>query len=401
MSRQWRPVRLGEILDVKHGYAFESKYFSAELTGRPIVVNIGNFAYTGGLRFASTLNREFLGTYPSEFELSPGDLLVVMTCQTAGGEILGIPGVVPSDGRTYLHNQRIGKVEVDAVQLDETFAYYLFLMPEVNRQLASTATGTKILHTSPQRIREVRILLPSLPEQRAIAEVLHALDDKIHANESLTLATERLAISHCVAPQQRVAVGELATAERRQLRVDSFAGEIVDHFSLPAVDTGTRPERCLGSTIKSNKLVLGGPRVLVSRLNPHIPRIWHANPDDGVLALASTEFAALRPNGGVLSEELWAACSSPDFIAALQEKVTGTTGSHQRVRPEDVLRTEVLDPRELPMETRQLVSSLVRQAASCRKESFALAKLRDALLRPLLSGRLRVRDAETLVEEPV
>ena len=119
------------------------------------------------------------------------------------------------------------------------------------------------------------------------------------------------------------------------------------------------------------------------------------------MALASTEFATLRPKEGVSTEELWAVCSSPDFIAALQENVTGTTGSHQRVRPEDVLRTTVQDPRGLPAMVRELVRSLVQLAAAAREESVRLAQLRDLSLPHLLSGELRVSDAETLVGEAV
>jgi len=112
VAEAWIQVRLGDLVSIKHGWPFKSEHFSEELTGRPIVVNIGNFEYTGGFRFGSTTVREYRGDYPPEYELEPGDILLVMTCQTAGGEILGIPAQVPDDGRTYLHNQRLGRVVV-------------------------------------------------------------------------------------------------------------------------------------------------------------------------------------------------------------------------------------------------------------------------------------------------
>lgn len=106
MADKWSRVRLGDLVRIKHGWPFKSKLFSEEVTGLPIVVNIGNFRYSGGFRFSSTTLKEYRGDYPSEFELTPGDILMVMTCQTSGGEILGILGGIPSDDRTYLHNQR-------------------------------------------------------------------------------------------------------------------------------------------------------------------------------------------------------------------------------------------------------------------------------------------------------
>src|SRR5438067_12363804 len=110
---EWVAHSLGELLSIRHGFAFSSEEMTESLSGRPVIVSIGNFSYNGGFRFDTTRIREYCGDYPNEFELSAGDLLVVMTCQTAGGEILGIPGFIPDDGRVYLHNQRIGLVRCD------------------------------------------------------------------------------------------------------------------------------------------------------------------------------------------------------------------------------------------------------------------------------------------------
>src|SRR5713226_4200886 len=128
MAGNWPEVRLGNLVSIKHGWPFKSELFSEESSGGPIVVNIGNFRYTGGFRFEETQIKEYRGEYPQEYELSPGDILLVMTCQTSGGEILGIPARVPNDGRTYLHNQRLGKVVVKRPDLvDSEFLYWLFL----------------------------------------------------------------------------------------------------------------------------------------------------------------------------------------------------------------------------------------------------------------------------------
>src|SRR5438552_3919556 len=74
----WDKVRLGEIINVKHGWPFKTEFISTQLTDGPIVVNIGNFNYTGGFRFDITRLREYRGEYPREYELQPGDILVVM-----------------------------------------------------------------------------------------------------------------------------------------------------------------------------------------------------------------------------------------------------------------------------------------------------------------------------------
>ncbi len=119
-----------------------------------------------------------------------------MTCQTAGGEILGIPGRIPDDGKIYLHNQRMGKVVIkEPKRIHPDFVYYLTLWSEFNRALCSTASGSKILHTAPVRIEAFEFNLPALPEQKAIASILGALDDKIELNRRMNTTLETMALT--------------------------------------------------------------------------------------------------------------------------------------------------------------------------------------------------------------
>ncbi|HSY34806.1 MAG TPA: restriction endonuclease subunit S [Acidobacteriaceae bacterium] len=193
MANDWKKARLGDLVEIKHGWPFKSELFSETLTGKPIVMSIGNFNYTGGLRLDSTSLKEYRGEFPEEYVLSAGDILLVMTCQTAGGEILGIPARIPSDDRTYLHNQRLGKVIVkDQSKIDLSFLYWLFLFPAFNRELVNSATGTKILHTAPSRIQAFEFALPTLEEQLSIARILWTLEKKIELNRKMNETLEAM-----------------------------------------------------------------------------------------------------------------------------------------------------------------------------------------------------------------
>ncbi len=191
----WTPSRLGDLVEIKHGWPFKSEFFHEDCrTGLPIVVSVGNFRYTGGFRFAETAVKEYRSSYPKEYELTPGDMLLIMTCQTAGGEILGVPARVPNDGRIYLHNQRLGKVVTRrGAMVAPDFLYWLFRWQEFNRELVTSASGTKILHTAPSRIEAFRFDLPSREEQRAIAHILGTLDDKIELNRRMNETLEAMA----------------------------------------------------------------------------------------------------------------------------------------------------------------------------------------------------------------
>ena len=192
----WTPSRLGDLIAIKHGWPFKSENFHLLLTGRPIVVSVGNFRYAGGFRFAETPVKEYRGSYPREYELKAGNILLIMTCQTAGGEILGVPAKVPDDGRRYLHNQRLGKVVVrDGGSVVPEFLYWLFLSQAFNRELVTSASGTKILHTAPARIEAFHFDLPPTSEQRAIARILDNLDSKIEVNRRMSETLESMARS--------------------------------------------------------------------------------------------------------------------------------------------------------------------------------------------------------------
>jgi type I restriction enzyme S subunit len=79
---EWEFTTLGKLAIVKHGWPFKSEHLIEPGAGKPIVVAIGNFKYTGGFRFKETRIREYSGDFPQEYALAAGDILLIMTCQT-------------------------------------------------------------------------------------------------------------------------------------------------------------------------------------------------------------------------------------------------------------------------------------------------------------------------------
>lgn len=246
-------------------------------------------------------------------------------------------------------------------------------------------------------IAQVRVAVPPLPEQQAIAEVLGALDDKIVANTALAERAESLAIVEVSTIAEVVPLGELVALQKKQVNPEHLGGELVDHFSLPAFDSERLPSVEMANTIKSNKFEIVDDVVLLSKLNPRFPRVWRAAPSER-RALASTEFLVLAPID-MSTQLLWAALSQSAFSTALEARVAGTSGSHQRVKPADALTVEVPDVRTLPVSMRSAIEAMLSVASVSRIENRTLAETRDALLPQLMSGKLRVRDAERIAAE--
>ena len=114
----------------------------------------------------------------------------------------------------------------------------------------------------------------------------------------------------------------------------------VDHFSIPALDAGGRPETTASDEIDSQKLLLRGGEVLTSRLNPRKSRV-HIVPEElPRQAVASTEFVALRPVG-IDRSYLAYLLQSERTRQDLDGLTRSATRSHKRVERIEILNIEV------------------------------------------------------------
>jgi type I restriction enzyme S subunit len=324
----------------------------------------------------------------------PGD--IVLTQRGTLGQV----ACVPEGHKRFVISQSQMRVRPDESVADSRYVLHAMRSVDFLQQIDSHAITTGVPHINLGILQALRVPLPPIEEQRAIAGVLGALDDKIESNRRRAELAESLlnVLAAAVVVAELVPLGELVEVDRTSCTPASSGETLVDHFSLPAFDASRLPDRTPGDSIKSNKLAVAEESVLVSRLNPATNRTWFAVPEPGVLAAASTEFMVLRGGERIGLGALWLAVRDEYFRSELARRATGTSGSHQRVRPDDVLSIEVPDVRDVAPADEAEAEGLLRLVHQARTESATLAELRDALLPELLSGRLRVSVAEEMVE---
>lgn len=278
------------------------------------------------------------------------------------------------------------------------FCFYWFLATD----LSGFDSGSVQPMLNRNYIANIPVAIPSFVEQRRIAGVLGALDDKIESNQAVVTHAEQLIDE--IAEQKAtdlptVALSEVCSLSKSPWKPDTSSDQTVDLYSLPAFDEGAVPEQAAVSSIKSNKTLMDRPGILVSRLNPRISRMWWVETDATPVSVCSPEFAYLTAGDMHGLACTWLAVRSPKFRGEIIDRVTGTSGSHQRVRPADLMTIGVPDYRSLAEHTQMTVLTLLHLVSARRQQSVALAELRDALLPELMSGRMRVDEAGCLVSE--
>lgn len=389
---EWTTTPLSEALAFREGPGIMAVDFHED--GVPLIRLAGLKVGASVLDGCNYLDAAKVAKRWAHFQVQEGDVLLSTSASLGEVAVVG-PDAVGAVPYTGIISFRPADDRVDAA-----FIAHMLTAPTFKAQIQAMGVGSVMKHFGPSHLRQMNVSFPAVHEQRAIAEVLGALDDKIAANRKVDTQSRELAATMVSGIASRVPLDAVAGASRRTLSPVSFGSDPVLHFSLPACDNGV-PELVVDpSDIKSAKFRLTEPCVLVSKLNPRIPRIWDVPSLPDMVCLSSTEFVVLTPRSGTTSA-LAAALDDPRFSVALRGKVAGTSGSHQRVKPAELLATEVADIRTLNASEMNSLAALGKLRASLVDENEKLAKTRDGLLPLLMSGKLRVKDAAKQIGEVV
>ncbi|MBD1890479.1 restriction endonuclease subunit S [Coleofasciculus sp. FACHB-SPT9] len=191
--RDWEETTLGELIDIKHGYAFKGEFFTEVPNGNALLTP-GNFHIGGG--FKADKFKYYIGDIPEDYVLSPGDVIVTMTDLSKDGDTLGYSARIPESTNRFLHNQRLGLVSTISKRADINFIYWLLRTSPYQKTIVNSCSGSTVKHTSPSKIKDYKFLLPPITEQVAIDEVLSSFERKIEnlrgQNETLEVIAQTL-----------------------------------------------------------------------------------------------------------------------------------------------------------------------------------------------------------------
>jgi type I restriction enzyme S subunit len=333
----------------------------------------------------------------------PGDL--VFTQRGTLGQVAIVP---PAPFDRYIISQSQMKLTVDPTKADTKFIFYFFTSEEQQDYIRRNAIQTGVPHTNLGHLRTTPLLLPPLPEQRAIAAVLGSLDDKIELNRRMNATLEALAQSlfkswFVDAPLRQGyggqatqsalpkgwragTLGEVAENPRRGIQPDEIKTDTayigLEHMprrSIALSDWGHTEE------LESGKFEFNRGEILFGKLRPYFHKVGVA-PLDGV---CSTDILVITPKEPAWFGFVLGYVSSVELVNHTNAASTGT--KMPRANWNDISRYEVaLPPKQLAADFTEKTRPLVERIIANIHESRTLAALRDALLPKLLSGELRV-----------
>lgn len=409
VPKGWEKRDLQGLINVRHGFAFKSEFFTDR--GEYILLTPGSFNESGGFRDHGGKTKYYVGDVPDGYFLKKGDMLLAMTEQAEG--LLGSALFVPENHK-YLHNQRLGLVQITAPEkVAIEFLYLFFNAPATRKQITEQSTGTKVKHTSPDRLCSVIGLIPPLPEQKKIAQILSTWDKAITATEQLLANSQQ---------QKKALMQQLLTGKRRLLdesgvrfseewkwhkvsdllkvrKEKQVPSEDVPLFSL-TIEDGITPKsdrynrEFLVKDVKDKKYKLVKPKDIV--YNPanlrwgaiNYSRINHSvvvSPIYEVLYVADTSATCLE----FVAQKLMAS----DQINRFASMVEGTLVERMAVKIEPFLATKLNMPPTLKEQQKisDIFSVADQEIQSLQQQLYHLKQEKKALMQQLLTGKRRVK----------
>lgn len=237
--------------------------------------------------------------------------------------------------------------------------------------------------------------------------MLGALDDKIAANTRLAATAESLLRAEIDArwlkkPERDTSLSDYV-AFNPPTKIPSIGGE-------PAyVDMKKLPEVGWSITGLDHRPAKGGARfkngdTLIARITPCLEnrKTGFVDTLDGdEVAIGSTEFIVMRPVDGIAAPIVFLLATESRFREHAIQHMVGTSG-RQRVSANDLATFEMPSPDPAWLgEFGRFATSVFDAVRVAQEENRTLAATRDALLPKLMSGALRVRGAEKIIEKQV
>jgi type I restriction enzyme S subunit len=429
----WKVARLGDMISLRGGLSYKGEFLS----------DSGNSLVTMGCvsaseRFKKSGLKRYSGDFTERHRLRVGDMVIATRDVTQNRELLGSPALVPEGlpGEAVIAATNLYMV-TNHSETPTEFLYWLMKTPAYRNQIVASAKGTTIVMLTKDSVENFTFPLPPLAEQKAIAAMLGALDDKIELNRRMNAMLEAIAralfqswfvdfdpVRAKLDGREPVGLDPASAA----LFPDSFQDSEVGHIpkgwdvktanEVSAVGIGKTPPRMEHHWFSENPedvpwmsiRDLGIAGVFISHTSEFLTteavekfRVKRIPDNTVVLSFKLTMGRVAITDGEMLSNEAIAHFRiNPDttfgsaylycYLKGFGYDQLGSTSSIATAINSNMVRgmRVLVPPKGIAEEFERKVKPLFTQMKNIHKQSRTLATLRDTLLPKLLSGELSI-----------
>ncbi|MCZ8145831.1 restriction endonuclease subunit S [Flavobacterium sp.] len=417
MPNNRKTYKLGDIADIQNGYAFKA----AELVDKGIpVIKIKNIISPNvSIEDVSYYNGKLTDNI-KRYIIEKGDFLISMTGSTVNvmSSAVGKMGRYRLDDRSLI-NQRVGKIYLTKPDI-ASFEYVCQYLNryEIHYNLALNATGSaNQANISPAQIKDIEISLPSLEEQKSIAAILSAIDDKIENNLAINKTLEEMAMAlynHWFVDFGPFQDGEFVESELGRI---PMGWEVKRLDEICNITIGRTPPRKEPKWFSQNEGVkwisikdIGNSGIYISKTSEYLSEeaikkfnVPVINPNTVILSFKLTVGRVAISSERMLSNEAIAHLNRKDseipveyiysYLKLFDYNSLGSTSSiATAVNTQTIKAMKIIIPdKKLLNSYFEKVNTIFEQIKINQNENQTLTQLRDTLLPKLISGEVRLK----------
>ena len=399
---EWKTYKLGELATIKGGKRLPKGVLLQSTPNSHPYIRIRDLGKTRILELDSTyeyvddLTQKSIARYIVE----KGDILL---------SIVGTIGLVGIVGESlHLANQTENCVKlINLNKVDRLYLYY-YLSSKIGQiEIHKGIVGAVQAKLPIKNIENIEISLPPLAEQKRIADILSAIDDKIELNRRINANLEQQAqalykswfvdfepFGGKMPEDWRVGtLGEICITNKR-----SYSGKFYNSFEY--LDTGSVTSnkidtiQLLNPTIdkipsRARRAVTEGD-ILYSSVRPNQKHyMFLYNPSSNMVV--STGFIVITANWSGYRYYIYQYLIQDIVIQHLQSIAEQSVSTYPSINASDITNLEINIPSNKAIEKyANVMNPIMKQITNNQSENLRLAQLRDTLLPKLMSGEIKV-----------
>jgi type I restriction enzyme S subunit len=411
MPENWKTYKLSEAFEIIGGGTPKTKieeYWNGDIPWLSVVdFNNDNRTVNSTEKSISELGLKKSSTKI----LSRGQLII-----SARGTV----GQIAQLGRDMAFNQSCYGLSGKENILINNYGFYLLKSSITNIQ--SNSHGSVFDTITRNTFENIEVSIPCIQEQKSIATILSALDDKIELNLQMNKTLEEMAMAlykHWFVDFGPFQDGKFVPSELGEIPKgwkNAILGDLINLNPRLSVAKGSLasfvemkvlPLDVMSVSDVTQKEFKGGAKfqngdTLFARITPCLENGKTAFVDflePGEIAFGSTEFLVMRAKEDVSKYWTYCLARNTNFRNFAISTMVGTSG-RQRVQNNPFLSYEIPQPpKEIFNSFNEIVEPWFAQIRINTIENQTLSQLRDTLLPKLISGEVRVKDAKKTLSE--